>query len=94
MRKKQTRRTATILGLLAAPIVLGATIGTATAGAQPWEFGPLYRSEFSGDSGQHMCSKAALIEQTSRAIVIVPCTQDPATGNWYRIVFNPLGHGS
>ncbi|WP_027501873.1 hypothetical protein [Rhodococcus sp. UNC363MFTsu5.1] len=94
MQTKTTRRTATIVGLLAAPVVLGATLGTATASAEPWEFGPLYRSESSGEGAQYLCSKAEMLERTSRAIVIVPCTQDPVTGNWYRVVFNPLGHGS
>ncbi|MFC7450400.1 hypothetical protein [Rhodococcus daqingensis] len=94
MHKKATRRTARIFVLLAAPVVLGATLGTAPANAEPWEFGPLYRSESSGEGAQYLCSKAEMLERTSRAVVLVPCTQDPVTSNWYRVVFNPLAHGS
>ncbi|MFD7046291.1 hypothetical protein [Rhodococcus jostii] len=89
MQEKSARRTAVLVGLLIAPVVLGATVGVGTANAQPWQVGPVYRAEFTGDAGETLCGEAARLEQSSGAITIVPCTFDPAANVWYRVVFNP-----
>ncbi|AWK72472.1 hypothetical protein CBI38_13670 [Rhodococcus oxybenzonivorans] len=89
MQKKSVRRTAALVGLLAAPLVLGSTVGAGTAGADPWHVGPVYRAETSGEGGEYFCNKAAALEQTT-GYIIIPCTFDSAADVWYRVVFNPV----
>ena len=90
---RTSRRVAVLTGMMALPIAAGATIGTATASADPWHYGPVYRSEFSGEAGQYLCSKAQALEQAQQSIIIVPCTNVPDTDIWYRIVLNPFNLG-
>ncbi|PTR26674.1 hypothetical protein C8K36_105247 [Rhodococcus sp. OK519] len=90
------RRAAAVFGILAVPLVLGSTAGAGVATAQPWQFGPVYRAESSGEGAEYLCNKALSLEKAYRAIVIEPCTYDPAENVWYRVVFSPaiLGFGS
>ncbi|MDV6277844.1 hypothetical protein R3Q06_30600 [Rhodococcus erythropolis] len=83
------RRTTALAALLAAPILLGAVIGAGTANAQPWQVGPVYRAEFTGDAAQYLCENAAALEKSEGAITLVPCTADPSINGWYRVVVNP-----
>ena len=92
MQKKSARRAVAMAGILAAPLVLGATVGAGSASAEPWHVGPVYRAETSGEGAEYFCGKAAALEQTS-GVVIVPCTFDSATAVWYRVVFNPANWG-
>lgn len=92
MQKKSARRTAALVGILSAPLVLGATVGAGTASAEPWHIGPVYRAEMSGEGAEYFCGKAAALEQTS-GVVVVPCTFDEPTNVWYRVVFNPASWG-
>ncbi|MCQ4120050.1 hypothetical protein [Rhodococcus tibetensis] len=89
MQKKSVRRTAALAGLMAAPLVLGSTVGVGTAGADPWHVGPVYRAETSGEGAEYFCNKAAALEQTT-GYIIIPCTLDTATDVWYRVVVNPV----
>ncbi|MGX7731217.1 hypothetical protein ACWPOB_18420 [Rhodococcus sp. 2H158] len=86
MPKNRARRAAALAGLVAAPLALGATVGTASASAAPWQFGPIYRSEWN-DEG--FCGKAQLYAETSRQIILVRCTYDSAADVWYFIAFDP-----
>lgn len=92
MPKKSARRTAALVGIIAAPLVLGATLAAGTASADAWHVGPVYRAETSGEGAEYFCGKASALEQTS-GVVIVPCTFDAATDVWYRVVFNPVSWG-
>lgn len=88
-----SRRSAVLTGVMALPIAAGATVGVATAAADPWHYGPVYRSESSGEGGQYLCNKAQSLEQATQSIVLVPCTNEPNTDVWYRIVVNPYSWG-
>ncbi|WP_338888581.1 hypothetical protein [Rhodococcus sovatensis] len=91
--KNVSRRIAVLTGMMALPIAAGATVGAATANADPWHYGPVYRAESSGEGGQYLCNKAQSLEQASQSIVLVPCTNVPNTDVWYRIVVNPYNWG-
>ncbi|WP_072806198.1 hypothetical protein [Rhodococcoides yunnanense] len=91
--KRTSRRIAVLTGVMALPIVVGAGVGATTASADQWHYGPVYRSENSGEGGQYFCSKAQSLEQSSQSIIIVPCTNVPDTDVWYRVVFNPYNWG-
>lgn len=82
---------AAALGVVVAPIAVGATIGAGTAGAAPWQVGPLYRAEFTGEAAQYLCSKSAAHANSSRIIELVPCTYDSETDSWYRIALDTYG---
>lgn len=77
--------------MVALPITIAAGLGTATAQAEPWHVGPVYRAEVTGEGAQYFCSKAQALEQSSQSIVLVPCTQDGTS--WYRVVVNPYSWG-
>ncbi|MDJ0393683.1 hypothetical protein QMK17_10110 [Rhodococcus sp. G-MC3] len=89
--KRAVRRMAVLATLVAAPVALGAGIGSATADAAPWHVGPVYRAEMTGEGAQYFCSKAQALEQSSQSIVLVPCTQEGDV--WYRVVVNPYNWG-
>lgn len=86
---RSNRRIAVLTGMMAIPIAVGTTVGAGTASADEWHYGPVYRSEYSGEAGQYLCGKAQALEQASRSIILVPCTNVPDTDAWYRIVLNP-----
>ncbi|AWG98703.1 hypothetical protein F1734_11050 [Rhodococcus ruber] len=87
--KKVARRAAALAGLVAAPVVLGATVGPGTAAAAPWRIGPLYRAEFAGPEGSAVCSKAEAFDRSIGAVVLVSCSWDPAANAWFYVAFNP-----
>ena len=87
------RRIAVLTGMMAVPIAVGATVGTATAGADPWHYGPVYRAEQSGEGAQYFCNKALSLEKASQSYIVVPCTNVGNTDTWYRIVVNPYNWG-
>ena len=93
---RTVRRTAAVLGVVAAPLAFAASFGVASAEATPWRIGPLYRAETSGESAEYVCNKALAMEKSSRAVVLEPCAYDAAQDVWYRVVFAPgaLGFGS
>lgn len=77
--------------MVAAPVALGAGIGSATAQADPWHVGPVYRAEMTGEGAQYFCSKAQALEQSSQSVILVPCTTEGAVV--YRVVLNPYNWG-
>lgn len=77
MAERAIHRSAAVLGLLAAPILLGATLGAGTASASSWQVGPFFRAEYSGEAGQYLCGKASALEPGWRMTILVPCTYDP-----------------
>lgn len=83
------RRTAAVAALVAAPILVGTVVCAGTANAQPWQLGPVYRAEFTGEAAQYMCESAAALEESEGAVTLIPCTSDPGINGWYRVVFNP-----
>lgn len=87
--KRSARRVAVLVALAAVPMALG----SATAEAAPWQVGPVYRAEMSGEGSQYFCSKAQALEQASQSIVFVPCTYDADAGVWFRVVLNPYNWG-
>lgn len=89
MAKRATHRSAAVLGLLAAPILLGATLGAGSASASSWQVGPFFRAEYSGEAGQYICGKASSLEPAWRMTILVPCTYDPEAKAWYNVVFDP-----
>lgn len=92
---RRMRRVGAVLGAVAAPLVIASTIGAGAADAQPWKLGPLYRSEFSGESAEYLCNKALLLEKAWGATVLQPCTYDPAEGVWARVMWSTTaGFGS
>lgn len=90
---RTSRRIAVLTGMMAVPIAVGATVGIATASADPWHYGPVYRSEFSGEAGQYLCNKAQNLEQAQQMYILQPCTGVPDTDVWYRIVLSPFNWG-
>ena len=74
---RTVRRTAAVLGVVAAPLAFAASFGVASAEATPWRIGPLYRAETSGESAEYVCNKALAMEKSSRAVVLEPCTYEP-----------------
>ncbi|MDV2474365.1 hypothetical protein F8M49_01185 [Rhodococcus zopfii] len=82
---------AAVVGALMAPVAFGITVGAGTARAESWQLGPLYRYEFTGVGAEYFCSKSTAQARAARAIELVPCTLDPATGSWYRIAIDTYG---
>nr|WP_296773909.1 hypothetical protein [Rhodococcus sp. (in: high G+C Gram-positive bacteria)] len=89
--KRTAQRIAVLATIVAAPVALGVSIGSASADAAPWHVGPVYRAETTGEGAQYFCSKAQALEQSSQSIVLVPCTRDGDV--WYRVVVNPYNWG-
>ncbi|MFC4603521.1 hypothetical protein [Rhodococcus kronopolitis] len=89
MSEGKIRRSVAVLGLLAAPIVVGATLGAGSANAAPWQVGPVFRAEYSGESGHYMCDKASAMAPSWQMTVLVGCRFDPPARAWYNVVFDP-----
>ncbi|MBJ7322646.1 MAG: hypothetical protein JHC70_09935 [Rhodococcus sp.] len=90
---RTSRRIAVLTGLLALPLAAGTTMGAATASADEWHYGPVYRAEQSGEGAQYFCNKALSLEKASQSYIVVSCTNVENTDTWYRIVVNPYNWG-
>ncbi len=69
---RTVRRTAAVLGVVAAPLAFAASFGVASAEATPWRIGPLYRAETSGESAEYVCNKALAMEKSSNPAPTMP----------------------